>query len=296
MQDSQSVPNIFKAWALASRPNTLIASLSPVVIAASLASSFDPKLFLLCLFFSMFIQIGANVANDYFDYVKGTDTAERIGPARAAQSGWITLSQLKMGMFCIFTAAVLISVPLLMRGGVFGVWIVIASVISAIFYTAGSKPLGYLGLGEVFVFLFYGPIAVLSTYYILTLSFTPLVFYASLPPAFLSCAILIANNLRDEKSDRSANKKTLVVRFGKRFGQWEYALSLGLAAFLPLALAWLRLAPLSWTHMGLFLPFLYPALKLVFRAKEPKELIPLLPLSARLLAIYTLLFLLIHLL
>lgn len=296
MQNSQSVPNLFKAWALAARPKTLVASVSPVAIAASLAASFDLRFFLLCLFFSILIQIGANVANDYFDYVKGADTAERIGPARAAQSGWISLAQLKTGMFCIFAVASLISVPLLMRGGAFGVWIVIASMISAIFYTAGARPLGYLGLGELFVFFFYGPVAVVCTYYILTLSFTPLVFYASLSPALLSCSILIANNLRDEKSDRLANKRTLVVRFGKRFGQWEYALSLGIAAFLPIFLAWLHLAPASWAYMGLFLPFLYSALKLCFRAKEPRELVPLLPLSARLLGIYTLLFLLINLL
>jgi len=245
-------------------------------------------------FFSLFIQIGANLANDYFDYVKGTDTAERVGPARAAQSGWISLARLKVGTCCVFAAAVLVSVPLLLRGGISGAWIVGSAVLFAVWYTSGPKPLGYLGFGEMLVLPFYGPVAVISTYYILTLSFEPLVFYASLPPGLLSCSILIANNLRDEKSDRMANKKTLIVRFGKRFGQWEYAISLGAAALLTPTFAALYCAPFSWVYMGLFLPFLYPALKLAFRAKEPRELALLLPLSARLLAIYTLLFLLVN--
>lgn len=283
-------PNVLKAWVLASRPKTLVASLSPVLIAASLASSIPWDLFCLCLAFSICIQIGANLANDYFDYLKGADTKDRIGPARAAQSGWISLPALKKGMCFIFVLAGIISLPLLARGGLWGALIVALSILFAIWYTAGSRPLGYLGLGELLVFCFYGPIATLCTYYILTLKFDSFVFYASLPPGLLSCSILIANNLRDEASDRLANKQTLVVRFGRTFGRWEYATTVLLALSLPLFWAATHMVPFSLALPSLLLPVAYPVLKRVFRAQTPQEFVPLLPQSAGLLTLYTVLF------
>ncbi len=284
-------PNALKAWLLASRPKTLIASISPVLIASSLASSFRLDLLLLCLAFSICIQIGANFANDYFDCIKGTDTADRIGPARAAQSGWIALPALKRGMALMFILAALISLPLLARGGAWGFSIVGLSILFAIWYTAGSRPLGYLGLGEILVLLFYGPVATLSTYYILTLQGDWLVFFASLPPGLLSCSILIANNLRDESTDRAAHKQTLVVRLGQTFGRLEYVATVLFAIFLPVCLAFIDLAPASWAFMALLFPLSYPALQRAWRAQTPQEFIPLLPASAQLLALYTVCFL-----
>lgn len=283
----QGSPSALKSWVLAARPKTLIASISPVVIAAVQAPALRWDLFFLCLCFSVCIQIGANFANDYFDYLKGADTSERIGPARAALSGWISLPALRRGIVVVFALAALISFPLLLRGGLWGALIVAFSILFAIWYTAGKRPLGYLGLGELLVLLFYGPIAVLSSYYVLTLQMNALVAYSSLPPGLLACSILIANNLRDEISDRAAQKRTLVVRFGRTFGQWEYAASVILASLIPLWLALSHRAPISWAFLALILPTAFPALKRAFTAASPQELVPLLPASARLLALYT---------
>ena len=157
----------------------------------------------------------------------------------------------------------------------------------AILYTGGPKPLGYLGLGEALVFFFYGPVATLGTYYILTLQIDPLILYASLPPGLLSCAILIANNLRDEQNDRRADKKTLIVRYARTFGQWEYACTIALAALIPLWMAALGAAPSKWAFCSLIFFAAYPALKRAFTAQSPQELALLLPASAKLLYLYT---------
>ena len=281
-------PSALKAWILAARPKTLIASISPVLIGASLAPVFRFDLFCLCLAFSLFIQMGANFANDYFDCLKGADTSERIGPARAAQSGWISLPAFKRGLYAIFSLAALTSLPLLIRGGLWGIFIVALSILFAIWYTAGRRPLGYLGLGELLVFCFYGPIATLCTYYILTLHVSLLVFYASLSPGLLCCSILIANNLRDEEQDRAAGKRTLIVRFGKTFGKFEYTGTVLLALSLPFFLG-IALKPAFWWAFFslLVLAFLGP-IKRAFTAKNHRNLIPLLPATAGLLALYTL--------
>jgi 1,4-dihydroxy-2-naphthoate octaprenyltransferase len=287
-------PNALNAWILASRPKTLIAGMSPVVIGTALASTIDGINWFfagLCLLFSLCIQIGTNLANDYFDFVKGTDNADRIGPPRAALSGWISLPALKGGIFTSFFLAALISLPLLVRGGLWGGAVVSLAILFGVLYTGGPRPLGYLGLGEILVLVFYGPVATLGTYYILTLQIDPLAFFASLPPGLLSCAILIANNLRDRESDQKANKRTLAVRYGKTFGRWEYALAIGMAAMIPLGLALTGAAPIRWALCSLVLPAAYPALKRAFKSESPQELAPLLPASAVLLYLYTALFL-----
>ncbi|MBX9744270.1 MAG: 1,4-dihydroxy-2-naphthoate octaprenyltransferase [Chlamydiales bacterium] len=280
-------PNVLKSWMLAARPKTLIASISPVVIAAVQTPALRWDFFFLCLCFSLCIQIGANFANDYFDYLKGADTSQRVGPARAAQSGWLTLSVLRKGIFAAFTLAAFISLPLLFRAGFLGVLIVLFSILFAMWYTAGRHPLGYLGLGELLVLIFYGPIAVLCSYYVFTLQMNALVVYSSLPPGLLACSILIANNLRDEISDRAVQKRTLVVRFGNTFGQWEYAATILLAGLFPLWLALSHRAPISWAFLALILLAAFPALKRAFTATSPQELAPLLPASAKLLVLYT---------
>lgn len=287
-------PNVLNAWIFASRPKTLIAGMSPVLIGTALASaagSLNWTLATLCLLFSLFIQIGTNFANDYFDFVKGTDTSERIGPPRAAQSGWISLPALKRGIVFSFLLAALISLPLLARGGLWGASVVALAILFGIIYTGGPRPLGYLGLGEVLVFVFYGPVATLGTYYVLTLQIDSLSLLASLPPGLLSCAILIANNLRDRENDAKANKRTLAVRLGMTFGRWEYAFAIGISALIPAALALSGAAPGRWALCSLLLPVAFPALKRAFTATRPQDFAPLLPASAALLYLYTALFL-----
>jgi len=278
---SQNSPNVLKSWLLATRPQTWIASLSPVCIGASLAPHLHWPLLLCTLLFALLLQIGANFANDYFDFVKGADTPERKGPARAVQQGWITPKAMRNATFLILSCALLISLPLILRAGLWSLLPTALAILSALLYTGGPCPLGYLGLGELLVLLFFGPVATCGTYYLQTGTWPLTVLLASLPPGLLSCSLLIANNLRDEATDRKANKRTLIVRFGTTFGKWEYTLTLLLASLLPL---------LFVPTAALILFFAFPLIRKVFTYQDPKELISVLKKSSLLLFLYTLFF------
>ena len=185
---------------------------------------------------ALLIQIGTNLSNDYFDFVKGADTEERLGPARATQAGWIRPEIILRSSLLVFAAAVIIGIFLVLRGGWPVVLIGIASVICGILYTGGPYPLAYLGLGEVFVVIFFGPVATLGTYYVQALEFSKEVFIAGLAPGLLSTALIAVNNLRDIPTDIKARKKTLAVRFGYRFARIEYTLCILGGLFIPLFL------------------------------------------------------------
>ena len=288
MPDSPSAP---KVWLLAARPKTLIAGIAPVLIGAAAAKQVDPLLFSLCLLFSVLIQIGANFANDYFDYLKGADTIDRVGPQRAAQSGWIAPPVLKQAACGMFLLAACLSLPLLIRIGWQISLLMPLTILFALLYTGGPRPLGYLGLGDLLVFIFYGPVATIATYYALTLQLDLSLCLVSISPGLLSTAILTANNLRDEKTDRMANKKTVVVRFGQKWGQWEYLLCIVIAIVIPPLLACSGLAPKTWLLTLIALPLSIPTVKAVFRARTGIEFAPLLPAAALQLALFTALFL-----
>ena len=185
---------------------------------------------------ALLIQIGTNLSNDYFDFVKGADTEERLGPARATQAGWIRPEIILRSSLLVFGAAVIIGIFLVLRGGWPIVLIGIASVICGILYTGGPYPLAYLGLGEVFVVIFFGPVATLGTYYVQALEFSKEVFIAGLAPGLLSTALIAVNNLRDIPTDIKARKRTLAVRFGYRFARIEYTLCILGGLFIPLFL------------------------------------------------------------
>ena len=185
---------------------------------------------------ALLIQIGTNLSNDYFDFVKGADTEERLGPARATQAGWIRPEIILRSSLLVFGAAVIIGIFLVLRGGWPIVLIGIASVICGILYTGGPYPLAYLGLGEIFVVIFFGPVATLGTYYVQALEFSKEVFIAGLAPGLLSTALIAVNNLRDIPTDIKARKKTLAVRFGYRFARIEYTLCILGGLFIPLFL------------------------------------------------------------
>jgi 1,4-dihydroxy-2-naphthoate octaprenyltransferase len=283
---SADSPSILKSYWIASRPSTWIASISPVLIGTALAlhqGEFSPPLFFLTLLFALFIQIGANFSNDYFDFVQGADTVDRKGPKRAVQQGWISPFSMWRAAYIAFGAALLFAIPLMLQAGLWSWGIAALCILLGILYTGGPKPLGYLGLGELLVFIFFGPVAVCGTYFLQTKSMSLSVFYASLSPAFLSTALLVANNLRDETSDRIANKKTLIVRWGKKFGSFEYTTLVVLAALTPCISGW-SLWP------SLILPLSIPCIRKSFQFKDPLELIPLLKSTSFLLLIYTLLF------
>ncbi len=228
-----------KIWILASRPKTLWAAVGPVLVGTAMAYA-DGRACglaaLLALFAAVFIQIGTNLSNDYFDFVLGADTGERLGPMRVTQTGLVSPGEMKRAIFAAFGLAALAGIYLIYRGGWPILIIGIFSILFGILYTAGPYPLGYNGLGDIFVFLFFGLVAVGGTYYVQTLSINSTVLLAAVGPGLLSTALLCVNNLRDLESDRKAGKKTLPVRFGRLFGQMEYAGSLFLAALVPIRL------------------------------------------------------------
>jgi 1,4-dihydroxy-2-naphthoate octaprenyltransferase len=230
---------ILKIWLDATRPKTLPAAAAPVIMGSAMA--FNNGLFhlpaaLAALFCSVLIQIGTNFANDYYDFRNGADNSERLGPTRATQAGLVKPSHMKMAFIIIFSVAFLIGIYLIYRGGLPILIIGIFSILFGVLYTGGPFPLGYNGLGDIFVLLFFGPVAVGGTYYVQTLQINSIVLIAGLAPGLISTAILTVNNLRDINTDTKAGKRTLVVRFGVGFAKAEYVICLIIAFMLPLFL------------------------------------------------------------
>ena len=196
-----------------------------------------------------FIQIGTNFANDYYDFIKGADTAERVGPTRVTQSGLIAPSAVLRATAIAFALAFLVGIYLVTVGGWPIVWLGLASLLCGWAYTGGPYPLGYNGLGDVFVMLFFGFGAMCGTYWVQAQTLTPDVLALSVPVGALATAIIVVNNLRDAGTDVQAGKRTLAVRFGKPFVRAEYLVLLALAFGVPLAMAllqgtWLLALPL----------------------------------------------------
>ena len=230
----------FKLWLLAIRPKTLPAAVGPVAVGSAVAFR-DGKFHFVsafcCLLGAILLQIGVNLANDYFDFKNNIDSEERLGPVRVTQSGLIAPADVKRGMiFCLFLA-VLIFLYLAQRGGLTIVLIGAFSVLAALAYSGGPYPLASNGLGELFVFIFFGLIAVGGTYYIQAGNLSPLAMLAAVPPGLLVTAIIVVNNLRDIDTDRKAGKRTLAVILGRSRTITEYKLLLLLSyLFLPLML------------------------------------------------------------
>ena len=219
-------PSAFSIWLGASRPRTLPAAVAPVVVASALAwrtGDFVAPAALACLLFALLIQIGTNFANDYFDFIQGADTAERVGPRRAVASGLVAPGVMKRAMIGVFALAFLTGLPLLAYGGWPLLAIGIASIICGIAYTGGPYPLGYNGLGDVFVFVFFGLVAVGATYFVQAGEFTTDAWVLGAGVGALASNILVVNNYRDVETDARARKRTLVVRFGRRFARAQFA-------------------------------------------------------------------------
>jgi 1,4-dihydroxy-2-naphthoate octaprenyltransferase len=240
-----------RAWVLACRPATLTAALAPVLVGtaaayAAGAARLGPAL--AALAGALLIQIGTNLANDVFDFEKGADTAARLGPVRATQAGLLTPAAVRRGMCSAMALATAIGVYLVYTAGWPIVAIGLASVAAGIAYTAGPYPLGYHGLGDVFVFLFFGLVAVAGTAFAQA-GFVPAsAWLGAVGVGAIATAVLVVNNLRDRETDAVAGKRTLVVRFGRRAGIVEYAALLALAHLAPVA------AALLTARMWLLLP------------------------------------------
>lgn len=209
------------------RLRTLPAVLAPLVlgtILAFLSGSFNFGMTILVVISAVSIQVGTNFANDYFDWKNGADTDRRVGPMRVTQAGKITPRAIWWGMVGVFGLAIAASAGVIIHTGWPILVIGIFSIAMGILYTGGPKPLGYMGLGDVLVFIFFGPVATAGTYYVNTLSFTWTPVFLGAALGCMATAILVVNNLRDVVEDRSTGKNTLVVRFGESFGRWEYGL------------------------------------------------------------------------
>jgi len=226
-------PGSLGAWVLAARPKTLPAAVAPVLVGtacAHAASGFSPWPAAASLAGALLLQVGANLANDLFDHEKGADTPDRLGPVRAVQSGLLTPAAVRVGMGAVFALATGVGVYLAWVAG----WVVVAigvcSILAAIAYTGGPYPLGYHGLGDLFVFVFFGLVAVAGTAYVQVGDVPAVAWWATVPVGSLTTAILVVNNLRDIGTDAVAGKRTLAVRLGPRGSVAEYS-ALLLAAF-----------------------------------------------------------------
>jgi len=259
-----------QVWLLAIRPKTLPAAAASAIVGS--AAAFQEGVFrwgpaMACLLAALLLQIGANLANDVFDYYRGADTQARLGPLRVTQAGLLRPGQVLLGMWIIFGLAALLGVYLFLQAGWPVLLIGLASIAAALAYTGGPFPFGYFGLGDLVVFIFFGPVAVCGTYFVQAGRVSSLAVGSSLPMGFLITAILVVNNLRDIVTDRQAGKRTLAVRLGERGTRWEYLLCLIAAYLIPpglgafgftwwTLLAWLSIplaasqTRLVWTQAG----------------------------------------------
>lgn len=237
--DMEDKKSLVKVWVEAARPKTLPASVSPVLLGCALAycdGMFDWMPALLCLLVALFAQIASNFANDYFDFKKGADREDRLGPERAVAQGWITPRAMLLGTFVVLGVACLSGLLLICYADWRLIGVGIAIAICVLAYSAGPFPLAYNGLGDLCVLLFYGIIPVCFTYYIQTLSFSLLSFLLSIALGLLSVNILVVNNYRDYEQDKASHKRTTIVLFGRRFGKVFYILNETLAFLLVLPL------------------------------------------------------------
>jgi 1,4-dihydroxy-2-naphthoate octaprenyltransferase len=224
-------------WLLATRPKTLPAAVAPVVVGTALAYAdhgFALLPALAALAVALLLQIGVNLANDYFDFKKGIDTPDRLGPVRVTQSGLIPPGRVKSAMTAILTISLLPGIYLAVRGGWPVVVIGIASIMAALAYSGGPYPLASHALGDLFVFVFFGLVAVCGTYYVQALCLTLMVPVMGSMLGLMITAVLVVNNLRDIQTDQRAGKRTLAVILGARGTQLEYSLLHATAYFLPI--------------------------------------------------------------
>ncbi|HWR81770.1 MAG TPA: 1,4-dihydroxy-2-naphthoate polyprenyltransferase [Candidatus Deferrimicrobium sp.] len=280
-------------WIHAARPKTLWAAVAPVLIGTAMA--FDQGAVhwlsaMAALLGAMLIQIGTNFANDYFDSVKGADRYERLGPTRVTQAGLVSQSAMRTAVVVTFGLAVAAGTILVWRAGWPIAAIGLVSIACGILYTAGPYPLAYHGLGDPFVLIFFGPVAVGGTYYVQALSIDAAVLFAGLSPGLFSVAILTVNNLRDIQSDRRAGKRTLAVRFGAIFARREYVCCISVSTILPVTYALITRHHIFSLLTILVVPAALPSIIRVIRNAEGPALNDVLAATGKLLLLYSLLF------
>jgi 1,4-dihydroxy-2-naphthoate polyprenyltransferase len=246
----QSKPQMSKPqiWLAASRPKTLPAAAAPVVAASALAwhdGVFRAGPALACLLTALLLQIAANLANDLFDFQRGTDTPDRLGPLRVTQAGLLSSGQVKAGLLICFSLSALLGVYVAFVSSWHILLIGVLAIIAALAYSGGPLPYGYYGFGELGVFLFFGLAAVCGTYYGQAVMLTPAVFLIAAAMGFLSTGILVVNNLRDIETDKAGGKKTLSVLLGRTFTKREYFVLITMAYLFP-AVLWFFVVSYPW--------------------------------------------------
>lgn len=283
---------LLQNWMLATRPRTLPAAVAPVLVGTAMAIA-DKNFVLLpaaaALMVALLLQIGVNLANDYFDYVKGIDTRDRLGPPRVTQSGLIPAKQVKAGIMVSIILSVIPGLYLASVGGWPVILIGFFSFGAALAYSGGPFPLASHGLGDLFVFIFFGLVAVCGTYYVQALHLTPLVWLMGAIQGLLITAILVVNNLRDIQTDRRSGKRTLAVMIGERGSRIEYLLLLSTAYAIPFIL-WLRGRSSAWVILPVFsLPLAISLTRLIWKSAGGPVLNQALASTAKLALIYSLL-------
>lgn len=279
-------PARWRVWLGALRPATLPAGAVPVVVGTAVAGAgWRPGVAAAALGTAVALQIGSNLVNDAADFVRGADDARRVGPARAAQRGWLTPRELRVGAGVALGVAATLGLGLATIGG----WPVVAvgalAILAAIGYTAGPRPLGYLGLGDALVFVFFGPVAVIGTAWLQTGSFTAAAALAALPVGWLSTAILVVNNLRDRHTDAEAGKRTFAVRFGERATRRFYAALVGAALAAPVVGVAAGIVGAGWLASLGALPFAALCVRALAR-QDGAALNPWLGRTAQLLVVH----------
>lgn len=278
-----------RVWVLAARPKTLVAAVAPVVVGTGLADLrgvFRPLPALAALVGAVLIQVATNLANDYYDFQRGTDTEERVGPVRVTQAGLLSPRAVLAGAWIAMGAAALVGAYLVAVGGWPILVVGLVSLSCALAYTAGPFPLAYHGLGDVFVLVFFGFVAVGGTYYVQAGEVTAESLLAGAGVGALSTAILVVNNLRDLDTDARAGKRTLAVRLGTAGTRIEYGLLLFVAAGVPLWGVVLFRWPNAAGVATLVAAAAAVPLRRVLTFSEPRQLLPALGETARLLALY----------
>ncbi|MEA2022846.1 MAG: 1,4-dihydroxy-2-naphthoate polyprenyltransferase [Actinomycetota bacterium] len=273
------------AWVLASRPATLPAAAAPVIVGSALAGAagvFRLDAFAVILFAALAIQVGVNFANDLADAEKGADTEARIGPTRAVATGLLSASQMKHGIMAAFALAGLAGIYLIWLAG----WVILAigviSIIAALGYTNGPIPYGYYGLGELFVFIFFGLVATVGTRYVYDRTAPADAWVSGIAIGLLAAAILVANNVRDRETDQVAGKRTLAVILGRNPARWLYAaMVLGSFAVIPVAVPF-GVLPVPSLLTLLALPLTVSPIRTIFAETAGPPLIGVLKGTARL--------------
>ena len=280
-------------WIDVTRPKTLPAAAAPVLVGTAMAwsaNSFNLLPAIAAFMGALLLQIAVNLANDYFDFVKGVDTEERLGPKRATATGQISLGKMKIAIAFVIFLAILDGLYLVLVGGLPIVVIGVLSILSLLAYSGGPYPLASHGLGDLFVFIFFGLVAVCGTYYVQSLSFNSTIVIASLPSAMHITAILVVNNFRDRRTDAKSGKRTLAVKMGEKATKIEYFLLLYIPYLIPFIFIFTGWSSLIVILPLVSLPLTFPLVRQINGLYSGSELNKTLGGTAKLSLFFSILF------